>query len=79
MIYDGDGYILKDIFLKMPNRYSEDNPPTADDDFFNDYDTFLFVGILFGIGNHTVKRLGIINTIPCEYYTNEDNPGGEPQ
>lgn len=78
MIYDGDGYILKDIFLKMPNRY-EENPPSVDDEFFYNRDNFLFVGILFGVGNHTIKKLGIINTIPCEYYTPEDNPGGEPQ
>lgn len=78
MIYDGNGYILKDIFLKIPNRY-EDNQPAEDDEFFYNRDNFLFVGILFGVGNHTIKKLGIINTIPCEYYTPEDNPGGEPQ
>ena len=78
MIYDGDGYILKDIFLKMPT-YTGENPPSVDDEFFYNRDNFLFVGILFGVGNHTIKKLGIINTIPCEYYTPEDNPGGEPQ
>lgn len=83
--YDGDGYVLKDIYFKginygntgggTPMSMNNYEQPIFQEQFFGSYQYFYFHKFLFGIGDIKIKNLGIYNNIKYIYPEMGDTRG----